>query len=235
MAPLYTSLTTCRPMAKFLRDLDLVSSTTREEATRWAYSKNFLDTLYFSCLPKVQTNGIGKVIISACRVAPAKKLDNMVDVLQLNKPFDFEGYFAADKETRKRIALDFLQAGLLEVAAIQRWDNAPFHEAYKCVLEGNFVNYLTWHKPVSSPDRKYKAQVCCNYDSDKAELFLVVTHRKKVTSKTSVTTVKPGDVWIRCAIGKLEWLSNTEVQLSPRPGTYDYEAQYKPVVVNAGK
>ena len=219
------------PMAKFLRDLDLRVSATSAEEWRWGTSTNFLDTLYFNCLPKVQTNGTGKVIIEACKVMPSTKLEKMIDVLRLNKLFDFEAYFAADKEPRKRIALDFLQAGLLEVAELRGWDNAPFHEAYKCVLARNFVNYLTWSKPVVSPDRKYKAQVCCNYDSDKAELFLVVTHRKEVVSKMPVTTVKPGDVWIRCAIGKLEWPSTNKVQLSPRANGYDYEAKYDPVSV----
>jgi hypothetical protein len=179
----------------------------------------------------VQTNGIGKVIISACKILPPKKLDNMVDVLDLHKLLDFEAYFAAEKETRERIALEFLQDGLLEVAEIRGWDTNPFHEAYKAVLAKNFVCYRPWSKPVTSPDRKHKAQVWCNYDSDKAEIFIVVFYRKDVVSKTLVTTVKPGGVWIRGAIGKLHWLSADKVELAPRDGKNEWEAKYEAVQV----
>jgi hypothetical protein len=35
------------------------------------------------------------------------ELENMIDVLRLNALFDFAAYFAASKEIRKRIALEF--------------------------------------------------------------------------------------------------------------------------------
>lgn len=222
-------------MGKYLRDVVLSCAKSVDPEFNFKLQSNFLEILYLDCLPKTFTSGTSKVIVEACKIIPPKKLETMLDVLRLNKLFDFEGYFAAEKETRKRIALEFLQDGLLEVAAIRGWDINPFHEAYKAVLARNFVNYRPWSKPVTSPDRKHKAQVWCNYDSDKAEVFIVVFHRKDVVSKTLVTTVKPGDVWIRGAIGNLQWLSADQVQLSPREGKNDWEARYEPVqvVVNA--
>ena len=205
-------------MAKYLSDIVLSSGKDFDPEFRFRFQIHFLEQLYIDHLPKVLTNGIFKVIIEACGVLPPKKIDNMVDVLKLNKLFDFETYFAAGKETRKRIALEFLQDGLLEVAAIRDWETNPFHEAYKAVLAKNFVCYRPWSKPVTSPDRRYKAEVWCNFDSDKAEIFIVVFHRKEVMRKALVTTVKPGNVSIRGAIGKLEWLSADKVQLSPRDG-----------------
>jgi hypothetical protein len=211
-------------MGKYLRDIDIRVPSQSIEAKKWGTSTNFLAILYFACLPRVETSGISKVIIQANKILPAKKLENMVDVLQLNKLFDFEAYFAADKETKKRIALEFLQDGLLEVATIRGWNTNPFHEAYKAVLAKNFVNYCSWTKPVTSPDRKYKAEVWCNYDSDKAEIFISIYHRKELVSKTLVTTVEPGDVWIRRATAKLEWISVNKVKLTSGDGKQSWEA-----------
>ena len=211
-------------MAKYLRDISLSVDRSLEEAKRWGYSSNFLEILYLDCLPKAQTNGIGKVIIEACKVVPVKKLNNMMDVLRLWKSFDFDAYWNADKEARKRIALDFLQAGLLEVAAVKGWGTDPFLDAYNKVLEKNFLNYRPWSKPVTSPNRKHMAQAWCNYDSDKAEVFIVILQRNEVLSKTLVTTVKPGDVWIREAVGKLEWISPEKVRLTSKDDKQSWEA-----------
>jgi len=157
----------------------------------------------------------------------------MVDVLRLNALFDFATYFGASKEIRKRIALDFLQDGLLRVAKIRGWETGTFHEAYKAVLATDFVSYRPWSKAVTSPNRKFKAQVWCKYDSDAAEIFLIVFHRKKVINKKLVLTVEPGDVSIRGAIGKLHWLSASKVELNPRESKRSWEAQYEPVQVVA--
>jgi hypothetical protein len=219
-------------MGKYLRDLDLRVSTNAEERARWGTSTNFLEILYFNCLPRVQTNGVGKVIVEACKTLPPRKMEVMLDILQINKLFDFEAYFAAGKEIRKRIALEFLQDGILEIATIRGWDTNPFHQAYKTVLAKNFVNYLPWSKSITSPDRRHKAQVWAEYDSDKADIFLVIFHRKEIVSKTFVVSVQAGGVFIRGAIGKLEWLSPEKVVLTPREGKNSWEARYDNVQIN---
>jgi hypothetical protein len=145
------------------------------------------------------------------------------DILQFSKLFDFDTYFASDKETRKRIALDFLQNGILAVAKARGWNMKPFHDAYKAVLAKNFVCYRPWSKPITSPDRKHKAQVWCNYASDKAEIFIVIFRRNEIANKTLVATVKPGDVWIRGAVGKLAWLSSDKVKLTSHDGSESWE------------
>lgn len=212
-------------MAKYLRDI--VLSGERDPEFTFKLETNFLEVLYINCLPKTQTDGIFKVIIQACRLVPTKKLDNMIDVLRLWKPFDFDAYFAADKAIRKRLALEFLQDGLLEVARIRGWKTDPFDIAYKAVLARGLVNNGPWRwcKPVTSPDRVLKAQAWVNYDSDKADVFLTLTRRNEVVAKVLVTSVKPGDVWINEAIGKLEWVSADEAKLTSRDGKQSWTVQ----------
>jgi len=212
-------------MAKYLHDVWIRASRTYEKENDYAFglSSNFLIDLYSTNLPKVQTNGFFRIIVEANPTPPTKKIENMVDVLQINKVFDFEAYFAADKETRKRIALELLQDGLLEVAEMRGWNTTPFHEAYKAVLAKNFVNYRPWCKFVRSPDKKRTAQAWVNYDSDKAEIFIEIAQKKEKLTKTLVTTVKPGDVWIRWTVGKLEWISLDKVRLTSHDGKETWE------------
>jgi hypothetical protein len=217
-------------MGKFLRDVVLSCSEgshpqNSKPIFAFGIQTNFLERLYLDSLPKTRTDGIAKVIIEACKSLPIeppqspragqqKKLENMIDVLRLHKIFDFEAYFAADKETRKRLALDCLQEGLLEVAAIRGWDNAPLQQAYKTILAGEVVSWRPWGRALRSPDGKLKAEVWCKYDSDKAEIFILVLRRGKLVSKEMVTTVKSGDVWIRQA-ARVRWASDEKVEWFP--------------------
>jgi len=213
-------------MAKYLRDIVLSCERGMDPRFSLKLETNFLEIIYLNCLPKTQTDGIVKVIVQACKAVPPKKLDVMIDVLRLWKPFNFEAYFAAGKEPRKRMALEFLQDGLLEVARIRGWSSDPFDQAYKAVLEKGLVNDgpWRWSKPVTSPDRKFKAQAWVNYDSDKADVFIAVTRRDEVVSKTPATSVKPGDVWINQVIGKLEWTATDKVRLTSKDGKQFWDA-----------
>ncbi len=229
-------------MGKYLRDIVLSCPKELDPGFNLKLETNFLERLYLDALPKTRTDGVGKVIIEARRNLPIEppqspraghriEIESMIDVLRLNKLFDFESYFAASKDVRKRIALEFLQDGLLKVAAIRGWSTSTFQEAYKSLVSKELISYRSWSKSVTSPDRKHKAQVWCKYDSDAAEIFLVVSHRKNVVSKTYIVTVKPGDVWIWGAIGELRWLSAKKVRLTARKSKKDWEAQYEPVNV----
>ena len=128
-------------MAKFLNDISIYPYYT-EEAKKWSYSTNFLEYLYLDSLPKVETNGVAKVLIKPCKALPEQPLQlkqRKPDIYQFSKLFDFDLYFESDKEARKRMALDFLQGGILEVARIRGWDTKQFVAAYETVLEKNFV------------------------------------------------------------------------------------------------
>lgn len=214
-------------MAKYLGDLSLgTPSTDKKEAIQWALSTNFLRILYLDSLPRVVTNGVPKVIIKPCRELPENPLKVILrkpDILELSKQFNLDTYWTADKEQRKRMALEFLQEGLLEIARTKGWDEAPFQEAYQTILRKNFVNYRPWSAPVTAPDRRHKAQIWCNYDSDKAEIFVVIFCRKEIVKRELVTTVKPGDVWIRNAAGKLKWESKSIVKLTSKDESQVWE------------
>lgn len=206
-------------MAKYLRDISIWVSSEEKNATNLALETNFLEVLYLDCLPKVETGGIAKVVIRPRRTVVDEALKLMINpsVIHFSKEFDFEKYDGAEKPAKKRMALDFLQSSLIEVAQLKMWNCKPFLEAYNAVLARNLVNERPWGKPVMGPKR-IKAQPWCNYDSDKAEIYVAFFKGTKLLGKVRLADVQPGDVWINEAVGKLEWESEVDVKLTSRDG-----------------
>lgn len=206
-------------MAKYLRDISFWVSSEEKNTTNFPLETNFLEVLYLDCLPKTETGGIAKVVIRPHRTVVDEALKLMINpgVIHFSKEFDFGKYGGAEKQTRKRMALDFLQTSLMEVAQLKMWNCKPFLEAYDAVLARDLVNERPWGKPVMGPKR-IKAQPWCNYDSDKAEICIAFFSGTKHLGKVWLADVQPGDVWINEAVGKLEWESEEDVKLTSRDG-----------------
>lgn len=210
-------------MVKYLRDVSFWFSPQQGNAFNLACETNFLEVLYLDCLPKVETEGIAKVVIHPCQSVDGDplKLINNPDVIQFSKEFDFELYERSDKQAKKRIALEFLHSSLMEVARLKKWDSQPFLNAYHGVLAKNLVCERSWGKAVAGPKR-IKAVPWCHYDSDKAAIYIAFFKGAKLIGKVWVTDAKPGDVWINQAVGKLEWESERDVKLSSRDGSVSW-------------
>jgi len=205
-------------MAKYLTDIGLYSSL-EEHNVNFAWETNFLELLFFDCLPKVETKGISKVVVTACRSVSGDPLKLIVnpDVIEYSGVFDFDAYQKADKASRKRMALDFLFGSLTQVAKIKGWDSIPFKVAFEEVLAKKFVNERVWGKPVTGPVRM-KAQTWCHFDSDKAQIYVVFSQMKKQLGRVFVTEAKPSISCINKIVGKLEWETERDVKLTSRDG-----------------
>lgn len=216
-------------MAKYLRDLALWLPPSTDEAKRWGYSTNFLEVLYLDSLPKLETHGVAKVVVTPSHEKQEPKIELMVnpDVFQVIVEFDFDSYWSAGKELRKRLALDLLQSGLLHIAKARSWNTSPLQEAYHAALAKGLVSERPWTKRVTSPNKKLAAEIWCRYDSDRADLFVHILRGKKEIQNIPVATVKPGDVWIREAIGKLEWIAANEIKLTSKDGAHFHRITFE--------
>jgi hypothetical protein len=74
--------------------------------------------------------------------------------------YDFDDYWRSSSEGRKKVFLDAIQRSVLEVCQLRGWDCEPFHSAYRSLIERDLRSEFSWPKaPVSSPDRKRRAQI----------------------------------------------------------------------------
>jgi hypothetical protein len=82
---------------------------------------------------------------------------------------------------------------------------------------------MAWGRPVICRNKQLKAQVWCDYDSDKADISIAFYKAGKFLSKSHVATVKPGDVWINEVAGRLQWASDSNVRLYSKNGVRSWD------------
>jgi hypothetical protein len=212
-------------MARYLRDIAVVASRSYERGSEFNLQTNWLEQLFLSKLPKLETNGVFKVIAQAVPERNEEALEDLVDVLCMSTYFDFDSYWAADKDGRKRAALAFLHATLIAVAGRRGWPAAPIDTAMQCVSEGPLIYMGRLKKTkTASPDGRRTAEVLFSFDSDAIVVSLSITQRRpKSERRVEVGKVEPGLVFLSRAVKDLQWIDSDRILLISRTGTPTWE------------
>lgn len=92
--------------------------------------------------------------------------------------FDFIKYFSLDKFERKKMQLEAIHKGMMEVAELEKWEKLPLVEAYNACLGNNLEYHFFLGKPKLSPDKKPKLNFWCNWDIDIFEAYWVLYDSK---------------------------------------------------------
>ncbi len=131
--------------------------------------------------------------------------------------FNFKKYFQLDKLTKKKMQLDVLHQGMLEIANKESWETDTLTKAYNYCMENNLENkFFVKNKFMSSPDRKYKIGFFCNWDIDKFEVFWVLFDKTKKEIKRKLLIEKEPHWGEFIYYVKWKWLDNQTVLLEDK-------------------
>lgn len=137
-------------------------------------------SLYLSCLKKYDAGKIKKVVIEIVDKSVDDSIEDLVDVLRIQREFDFKKYFASGKYDKKKMLVDVIQDGLMSIAKQRNWDTDPLIDAYRNCLDKGFEHqWLRKDKLFLSPDRKNYAGVFCKWDTDELEVFALFFNKEK--------------------------------------------------------
>jgi hypothetical protein len=186
----------------------------------------FLIDLYESCLGKVRTESIAKIIIQFAADYDAE-LDKLNDplllmfpfgnVLFVVVPFAFESYWKNDANTRARMVLDGIQVGLLKFAKAAELSPEPFENAYKAVLSRNCKNEGFWQKPKFNPSRTLKANIRHTFYAWQITLYVnIYDAQGREVSVIPFTAFPPDAGFLYDSLGKFEWIDDGAVQLTAK-------------------
>ena len=186
-------------------------------ATQWVAA------LYTASLPQVSTDGTRTAIVELYQGERRRPWDDrwvnragvVVSVL---REFDFGAFWGADEAGRKRLALDALHAGAMTLAQIEGWPTEAFETAYRSALSKGLRYEFSWKRPVSSPNRRYKAQIVVSFGPEQIDVNVAVSARGGPARILPLTVTRPHLYFLNDLLGKLQWTSETELRLISRDG-----------------
>lgn len=173
--------------------------------------------LFVKCLGKFNSGHFNKIVIRLGDNESVldNKVDNLIDVVLLNKFFDFNTYFVNNKIARKVILLDVLYNNLLYLANIYYWHIDQITNAYRLCKEKNIeYQWILRNKLIRSPDHKYYAAVFCNWDIDRFEAYIILYNSQKIEiSRKKIMESEPHLVE---PFGKIAWENGNKFVVSSK-------------------
>jgi len=177
-----------------------------------------IESMYVAQLGRFRTKCTGKVYIELWEGPPADvEFANLIDVVMVRRPFDFEAYWHMDLEMRKRTILEVIREEMVKVARRMGWPFAPFEEAYQGVLAMNLVHEFFCGKAATSPNRKRKARVWCHFDVERIDVYVIFYDKagRELGRRLAATTL-PHDFFLYHALGTFGWIDDATVVLAPK-------------------
>jgi hypothetical protein len=141
---------------------------------------------------KVSTPDTAKVnLVLVGQEGPVPSVRQFLNVADARWPFRFSAYAEENELGKKSMILDSLQAALLWIAEVRRWDSAGIEE---CVAEiiSRGLNYEGWSKTSwASPSRKFRARIGFTFELRAVHFFVGVfdTRGRETGRKPLFTTV----------------------------------------------
>jgi len=130
--------------------------------------------------------------IKTCEIARERKktgtyhyvnhIEKRMDVAFIHRRFDFEKWFNASKNEKKKLIIEEMHNAMLLLAEHFAWEKQPLINAFEYCESKNFETF--WHpkhfKAKIAPNKKYKAAIFVEYDLDEFRFFASVYNLQNI-------------------------------------------------------
>ena len=161
---------------------------------------------------KFKTSDTGKVFVLFIDVVNngrLRLLSTVFNLTQMNAPFDFATYHAADERGRRRMVVEELHHAILWLAERKGWDTAIFEHAAKKAAECDYVFEGISKASWASPDGKHRAKIAFRFEGDRVHFEAVLLRRGKEIARRRLGTAPSGHDVLSYYLKHGRWLSPT--------------------------
>jgi len=163
---------------------------------------------------RIETPDTAKLALTLSRFERAPQ--QLMNVVEWTRPFDFRAYRTACAEDRKRFVLDAMLDALMQLATARNWARDPIAEAHRTMLERELVFAGTSTDSWPSPDGRHRLRIHFVYDLDTVDLHALVfrnrSRREVGRAHVGRALAYPG--CLRDYLKKGKWTSRTRFQLT---------------------
>jgi hypothetical protein len=178
-----------------------------------------ITALYERGFKKFKSNGFWKILVEITQERPRRNIQNALGVMLVQIEKDLASFFVKSNLEKKKLALEFLQEGVLKACEIVALGREPFIAAYQSVVEAGYVNEWTWKKKKSSPSRNLKAEIHWVHDVENIRIFLAIRNRAGAVIRDELLVEEsPSEFMFAHYFGSLDWKSENEVVFTGKYG-----------------
>ncbi|SFS76268.1 hypothetical protein [Paenibacillus sp. BC26] len=171
-------------------------------------------SLYERSFDKLKTTDSWKVLIDCVDEITDEKVKDFSGVCSVQVQFNVDSFFTKDDHQKKEVTIEILRKGLDKVITEKGWDQVPFGQAFEKVIEVNMKNEWFWRKPISSPDRRFKARLYIVHEVTVVIGYLIVfNNTNQEILRTEAFRDRPNEWAYVQYLGDIQWLSSNEVAL----------------------
>lgn len=153
----------------------------------------------------------GKMIVHVCTadILPVKPHYNGLQLWETGAIFDFDNFWNATADSQKRILLDTLYSGTLELARDLVLASDVFTAAYEACLKINIENaWLSEKRYRNSKHRSLFARLSFLHDFTGIHVGAVVYEKDVELGRIHIASLRPHDMYLHRALGKIEFEGN---------------------------
>lgn len=174
-----------------------------------------VSALFERAFPAASVDAPGwKVLVECVPTVRRAGYRNLEGALTLEVVANSTAFESESDLNQKKLALDWLVSGALELARQLGWSPEPFLEAAREVKRLEYKNERWLERAKWSPSRKLRADVWCVHEPSQFRAWLVVMDADggEVVRELVVDDI-PDEFIFAPVLGSVRWDSNTRVSL----------------------
>lgn len=213
----------------------------RDEAISLDYDTNWKDkrqvfrletrciaSMFARLFERMKTKDCWKILIECVRDINEDRIVNYLGVLTIQIKFDYNDFVSKSDYEKKQKALELIIEGCKLVAENEGWDLEPFKTVYSKIVREDYRNEWIWKKPIKSKDKKNSAELICCHDVKCVDIYIVLRDKKGLElARKKVISELPDEFAYARHLGKLEWVSSSEVSLINKDGDKIWNINFK--------
>ena len=167
--------------------------------------------------PRITLPDCMKIIIECVDEIWEERVINLLGVCCIQIKFDIDGFFKMDDLQKKQCVIETVLEAISEFEKKKECDLGEVKKVCEFIKQNNYLNEWYWKKAVR---RKHKqAQVRVLHEVENVSIFMAIIDNKTKDKKEILAVQEKPDEWFYVQyLGKLEWISDDEVQLLSREG-----------------
>ena len=179
---------------------------------------HYMGALLHAALPPVEADEVRKIIVvTAPDVAEPGRVEDMIDVVSVDVPFDYTSYWDSATVGRRRMLVDAGLRGIRCLADEFGWRVDGYDEVRRVVVErGELVS--DHGRAIANRSRKRSVQLRYYYGAADVRIVGVVRNREtgETIDEVEFVRTEPHEYRYVPYLGRVRWESDSCVRLEPR-------------------